>query len=257
MNMSLKTIITIAAAGLIFTGCQKPVEEPKPAQTSNEFHFNFENYFGDQKLELNTATYTTAQNEEITVSTFNYWITNIRFIKNDGTEYAEPESYRLIRADKHGSMHFHVADVPAGTYTGIKFIVGVDKARNTSGAQSGALDPTVNGDMYWSWNTGYIQAKLEGTSPQSTATNNFFEYHIGGLIEGKETPQDVAISLPNNITIGEQAGSVLIKTDLAKWFPTPMSIAMMPSMTHPKEMAYDIAKGYTDMFSVTTAENSN
>lgn len=259
MNMSLKTIAIIALAGLVFTGCQKKITDPgpDPIPTTNDFHINFENYFENNELELKTATYTTAQGEDITVSTFNYWISNMRFVKSDGTEYAEPESYRLMRADQHSTLHFHVKDVPAGTYTAIKFIVGVDKERNTSGAQEGALDPTINGDMFWSWNTGYIQAKLEGTSPQSTEDGNRFRYHIGGLVEGKETPQEVTLNLPNNVVVSQLAGSAVIKADVAKWFPTPKPIAEMATMMHPNEMAYMIAKGYTDMFSVTSAGNSN
>src|SRR5690606_605399 len=109
---------------------------------------------------------------------FNYWITNIRLTRSDGTEFREEESYRLIRGDKQATTHFHIPEVPAGTYTGIKFMIGVDVPRNTSGAQTGALDPAVNGDMFWSWSTGYIQAKLEGTSPQSSDTvNSSFQYH--------------------------------------------------------------------------------
>ncbi len=232
-----------------------PTPNPTPTPTTNEVHFNFENYFGNQELELNTATYTTAQGEQITISAFNYWITNIRFVKADGTEYAEPESYRVLREDKHASLHFHVEDVPVGTYTGLKFIIGVDVPRNTSGAQTGELDPTINGDMYWTWSTGYIQAKLEGTSPQSTAGDNSFEYHIAGIQPDYETPQEITLNFPNDMVVGSQAGSVKIKTDIAKWFPTPMKIADMPSVTFAGEMARKISEGYVDMFSITSVGN--
>lgn len=255
MNMSLKSIVLVAILGVAVAGCKKPVDEPTPVQETNEFHFMFENYFDDAELELDSKTYTTAQNEEITVSMFNYWITNIKLIKSDGTEYAEPESYRLMRADKGSSLHFHMEGIPAGTYTGVSFIIGVDKERNTSGAQEGALDPAVNGDMYWSWSTGYIQAKLEGTSPQSTGSDNKYEYHIGGVADGMETPQNVTLSFPSDVVVGDQAGTAKIKTDLAKWFPTPMSIEKMPSMTHPNEMAKKIAEGYVDMFSIMSVGN--
>lgn len=252
MNISLRSIVLIAILGIAISGCKKPVDEPTPER---EFHFMFENYFGDKELELNNTTYTTAQNEQITVTTFNYWITNIKLIKSDGTMYTEPESYRLMRADKGSSLHFHMADVPDATYRGVEFMIGVDVPRNTSGAQEGALDPAVNGDMYWDWNSGYIQAKLEGTSPQSTESNNMFRYHIGGVAAGIETPQKLTISFPNEVVVGEQNGSIKIKTDVAKWFPTPMPIAMMPTMMHSNEMAKKIAEGYADMFSVMSAGN--
>lgn len=251
--MSIKSIALIGVLGITLAGCKPDPVDPTP--TTNEFHFKFDNYFGDNELELNTGNYTTANSEEITVSAFNYWITNIVLVGADGNDYTEPESYRLMRGDQGSSRHFHMLDVPAGTYTGVKFTIGVDVARNTSGAQDGALDPATNGDMYWSWNTGYIQSKLEGTSPQSTETGNKYEYHIGGVKAGQETPQEVTLSFGNNVVVGEQAGSVIVKTDLAKWFPTPMPIAMMAIMTHPNEMAHNIAKGYVDMFSIMSATN--
>ena len=40
------------------------------------------------------------------------------------------------------------------------------------------MDPT-NG-MYWTWQSGYINLKLEGTSSACPARNHFFQYHLGG-----------------------------------------------------------------------------
>ncbi|MCB9063608.1 MAG: hypothetical protein H6551_00535 [Chitinophagales bacterium] len=265
--MSLKnlTITMLSVLTLTFSACTKKpdtVITTDPTIPTNptthdkaEMHFNFHQYFGNEEIVFNTGNYTTAQSEQITISTFNYWITNIKFVKEDGSEYVEPESYRLIRGDKHATHHFHVEDVPAGTYKGIKFMIGVDVPRNTSGAQTGALDPTINPDMFWSWSTGYIQAKLEGTSPQSTETGNAYQYHIGGVAAGTETPREVMLDFPNTITVGEQAGSMVIKADAAKWFPTPMPIASMAIMTHPGAGASKIADNYAKMFSVMSAGN--
>lgn len=249
--------LSIALALICSYGCKKK-PEPTPAPTTNEVHFNFENYFGNDELELNTVTYTTMNSEQIKLSMFNYWITNIVFIKADGTEYAEPESYRLLRGDKAATHHFHVADVPAGTYTGVKFIIGVDVPRNTSGAQNGALDPAVNGDMYWSWSTGYIQAKLEGTSPQSKAANNAVIYHIGGVEAGKETPRNVTLNFGTNMVVGAQAGSIKIKADAAKWFgpANPILIDQVATTTHGgSPTSLKIADNYQHMFSITSVGN--
>ena len=58
-------------------------------------------------------------------------------------------------------------------------MIGVDSARNTSGAQLGALDPANS--MFWSWNSGYIFVRMEGNSPQSTQPYNKLQFHIGGF----------------------------------------------------------------------------
>ncbi|MCB0697068.1 MAG: hypothetical protein KDC07_06870 [Chitinophagaceae bacterium] len=255
MKLSFKNIALIAGAALLLTSCQK--KESTVLKTSNEVHFMFNNYFGNEELALNSGNYTTSQNEQVTINTFNYWITNIRFIKSDGSEYAEEESYHLVRGNKSATHHFHVEDIPAATYTGIKFMIGVDVPRNTSGAQTGELDPAVNGDMFWTWNTGYIQAKLEGTSPQSNETDNAFTYHVGGVAAGMETPREVTLTFGADLVVGEQAGSIDVMADAAKWFGpgNPVKIAMTPTMTMPGAMAVKMADNYAKMFSIMSVGN--
>ncbi len=258
MKLSFKYAVLLAATTISFIACDKKSSTPATSDddghgTTTQMHFNFENFFGNDELVLNTGNYTTSQNEQITVSTFNYWITNIKFINSDGTEYAEPESYRVLKAKSHSTLHFHVADVPVGTYTGVKFMIGVDVPRNTSGAQTGALDPNVNGDMYWTWNTGYIQAKLEGTYKDANNADQGFRHHIGGVAAGEETPREVTLMFSNPVEVSSSvAGSFVIKTDLAKWFgpATPIKVANTSNMMHPGPMAAKIADNYKEMFSV-------
>jgi hypothetical protein len=40
------------------------------------------------------------------------------------------------------------------------------------------LDPTKG--MYWTWQSGYINLKLEGQSKICPSRNNLFNFHIGG-----------------------------------------------------------------------------
>ena len=42
----------------------------------------------------------------------------------------------------------------------------------------GDLDPTKG--MYWAWQSGYINFKMEGSCSQCLATKNNFEFHLGG-----------------------------------------------------------------------------
>lgn len=263
MKMTFKYALLLAATSISLVACEKKVSDPAPTtggsgttESVADMHFKFENYFGNEPLVLNTGNYTTSQNEEITVTTFNYWITNIKFMNSNGNEYAEPESYRALKAKKGSSLHFHVSDVPAGTYTGVKFMIGVDVPRNTSGAQTGELDPAVNGDMYWNWNTGYIQAKLEGIYKDANNDAQVYKHHIGGIKAGEETPREVSFTFATPITVSQStAGSFVFKTDLAKWFgpATPVIIANMPTMMHTGAMASKIADNYKEMFSLTAA----
>lgn len=58
----------------------------------------------------------------------------------------------------------------------IRFLFGIDSLTNTSGAMNGALDP-MHG-MYWSWQSGYINCKLEGTF--TAPERETFQLHLGG-----------------------------------------------------------------------------
>lgn len=77
-------------------------------------------------------------------------------------------------------------------YDKVTFSIGIDSITNVSGILDGVLDP-ING-MYWAWNSGYINFKLEGKSSLSTNVDKSFEYHLGGYLPPYTTIQSVEIS---------------------------------------------------------------
>ncbi|WP_051691655.1 MbnP family protein [Pedobacter borealis] len=169
---------------ILLSSCKKNTDEVA-ADTQSTFSIEFENQVNGSPLVLNTKTYKNAKGEDFKINVFKYYVSNIKLSKADGTTYLIPESYFLIDASKAESTNITLKDVPTGDYTKIEYTIGVDYARNFAGAQTGALDP-ING-MFWTWNSGYIFVKLEGTSPQSTATGNTLTFHIGGVIDPNNT----------------------------------------------------------------------
>jgi hypothetical protein len=249
MLQNIKGAILMLILPLAVLSCKKKEDPKLPA----EVHINFKNYVGTEMMKLNTVTYKTPQGEDFTVSRFNYYISNIKFIKADGTTYAEPESYHLLQQEKTSSLHFHVGNVPAGAYTGMSFLIGVDEARNTDGAQTGALDP-VNG-MFWTWQTGYIMAKLEGTSPQSKDSTKKYVLHIGGYKGENSGIRAVSINFPSPIVIeGTTNGDVVIKANALKWFePNAIKIAETSELMMPSSKSKTIADNYANMFTLESA----
>jgi len=169
---------------ILLSSCKKKTDEVA-ADTKSSFSIEFENQVNGSPLALNTTTYKNAKGEDFKINVFKYYVSNIKLSKADGTTYLLPESYFLIDASKAESTNVTLKDVPTGDYTKIEYTIGVDYARNFAGAQTGALDP-ING-MFWTWNSGYIFVKLEGTSPQSTATGNAIIFHIGGVTDPNNT----------------------------------------------------------------------
>ncbi|MBY0543434.1 MAG: hypothetical protein K2P75_08510 [Sphingobacteriaceae bacterium] len=184
MNIKNISIAILAILSLSFASCKKDNTEIVPDQKGN-FTLEFENKVNDLPLILNTQNYINANGDNYTISTFKYYISNIKLSRADGTSYSLPESYYLIDASKPSSTLINLRDIPAGDYTKISYLIGVDKERNLAGAQTGALDPALG--MFWTWNSGYIFVKLEGNSPQSTAVNKTLTFHIGGIVDPNNT----------------------------------------------------------------------
>ncbi len=138
--MVLCTLLTLA-----FTSCKK--EEVINSNEKGSFTIEFENKVNGVPLVLNTQNYQNSNGESFNISTFKYYVSNIRLTKADGSFYTIPESYFLIDAAKLSSLLNNIKDIPAGDYTKISFIIGVDKERNLAGAQTGALDPRNVLDM--------------------------------------------------------------------------------------------------------------
>ncbi len=68
-------------------------------------------------------------------------------------------------------------------------IFGIDSIQTIRTDFTGDLDP-VHG-MFWTWNSGYINVKIEGISQRSTQRNHIFQMHLGGYF----SPYQTAFSL--------------------------------------------------------------
>ncbi|OON67304.1 hypothetical protein B0919_19285 [Hymenobacter sp. CRA2] len=217
-----------AATALLFTACDDDNETPAKGKLNVEF----ENVAGSQPLNFG-STYTTAAGDPFTVSKFNYYISNIKLTKTDGTEWAERESYHLVKQADAGSRSFQLTDIPAGEYKKLTFTIGVDSARNVSGAQTGALDPL--NDMFWTWSTGYVFLKMEGNSPKSPTGN--LQFHIGGFRSPNNTIRTVSPGMPAGVTVqvtAKKTSAIHLQADVLKMFtgPNPIQFAQTSNTGH-------------------------
>ncbi len=249
--MKSKIILLILVTTSLFS-CIKKDDPVPPSASLSSAKLTFENFVGTKPLVLNTEWYTNANGDSFKVSTYKYYITNIKLTKADGSVYTETESYHLINEADASTKFFTMGNIPEGNYTSISFLIGVDSTRNTSGAQTGALDP-ING-MFWTWNSGYIMAKFEGTSPQSTASGKSIIYHVGGFSGATSVIRATTLSLPTALVV--KAGltpNIHIYGDVAEWFgfPNVIDFSQKPVlMTLGKDLV-NLADNYQDMFKVS------
>jgi hypothetical protein len=193
--------------------------------TVGRLSIDVENVVGPDPLVLETHTYTSPAGEAFTVSNFRYYLSNFKLQKADGSAYAVPESYFLVRELRPGDpwtdtgKHIVLDSIPAGQYTGLSFLIGVDEERNTAGAQTGALSPSNY--MFWGWQQGYIFLQMEGNSALSgDASTHLLSYHIGDFSRPNNL-REVAPSLPGGTTIRVAGGgspALRLRADVLRLF---------------------------------------
>ena len=224
-------------------------DDPKK-DSRKAFSIHFENYVGNELLKLNSAEYKNDLGQSYNISKFKYYVSNIRLKNSNGKEFISNE-YFLLNEDDVESKQILLENVIEGEYTSISFTLGVDSLHNCSGIQEGTLDP-LNG-MFWAWNTGYIFLKLEGRSPESKISGNFFEYHIGGFKDPVNSIREITLDFTGSkIKIGEGDNAFIkIKADIEEILKNPNTIdfSILPSVTDLKNATL-IADNYRDMFSI-------
>ncbi|HSK12700.1 MAG TPA: MbnP family protein, partial [Phnomibacter sp.] len=199
---------------------------------------------------------TNPHGEPFTVTNFAYYISHIELESTQGPSVKLPVEYYLVNEKVPASRTISIMP-PKGEYRSISWLLGVDSTRNVSGVQSGALDP-ANG-MFWSWNTGYIFAKLEGRSPVSTAPLQNVTYHIGGFRQGENALRTVTLTFPETLVVqarGHHSG-IEVWANVDAWFNAvqPLTIAAEPSCMTPGPLAQKIADNYAHMFQVRSVTN--
>ena len=217
----------------------------------------FVNTVKGKPIELNTATYTNPFGETYSISKFKYYVSHVSIASPNGS-FIEPESYHLINESKPEDLSFPV-ELNAGNYQSLSFLLGVDSLKNVSGAQTDALDPL--NDMFWTWNSGYIMAKMEGNSPQSKVVNNKVEFHIGGFSGAYNVLKTIKLDFPEASTLiirPEKTSEIVIEADFDAWWQNPnmLKIADHPICTTPGTLAKQFADNYANMFTIKKITNN-
>ena len=250
----LQLLLPVLIAAAVLSSCQKELRFDADPAADHSLNITFKPIADADDLVLGN-TYNNTWGEPYTVSMFKFYICQIKLYNTDsGTSYdVNKDEYFLVNFADNNSTVLHLNAVPR-TFNRIGFVIGVDSIRNVSGAQTGALDPAKG--MFWTWNSGYIMAKLEGNSPASGQPNNKFEYHIGGFSGPDNVVKQVTLSFPLGQAVTLQSGKssdMTITANANAWFfnPNDVEISLTPVCTTPGPLARQIAENYIKMFNVT------
>ena len=176
------------------------------AQRAEPYAINFEPVFGSAQLQLENSFYKIGKSDSARIDVLKFYISGIELLQNGKVVWKEANSFHLVDAAdiKTERLLLHL---PTGiVFNSIKLNIGIDSLTNVSGAIGGDLDPTKG--MYWTWQNGYINFKVEGVSNVCPTRKNQFQFHIGGYLSPNATLQTVVLKA------GQKATTVYV--DLAK-----------------------------------------
>lgn len=143
----------------------------------------------NQKLLLN--------NQHIQLDQVKFYISNLQFYKNDELVVSDPTIAHLVDLSVDSSTYLLFPQISPEAVDEIRFNMGIDSVTNTSGAMGGDLDPIYG--MYWSWQSGYINCKIEGFFLESRKEE--FQFHIGGYSGDFCALQQIALTSTNNAEV--------------------------------------------------------
>lgn len=201
------------------------------------FSIRFEPVFGKQAVVLDSVSYVSSSGDTLNISLFRFYVGEVGVFKKGRYQRLAKSCYLIDAADE-SSLRLSHPGLNA-SFDSLALTIGIDSLTSVSGALSGALDPAKG--MYWAWNTGYINAKLEGHSPRCKTLHQAFEFHIGGYRQPYLARRRVILKLPGH------SGEVVVKADVGKWLEG-ISLAELNSIVSPGKEACKMADRYQNMF---------
>lgn len=224
----------------------------------------FRNCAGNRPLQLSGELYSNSFGESFSVQQFKYYVSAIRVTgEGVGEEEVLLKEAHLVDEGDSTSLVLHLS-TDLVDMRAISFVVGVDSLANTGGVQGGDLDPMLG--MFWTWNTGYVYARLEGESDSAHSPAHRFTWDIGGYKDPSNALRTVTLALGggSGMTGGGVSGKrthegagdnkvIRITADILKWFDgkSPVHLASSPVCHQPGALAMRIADNYSTMFSIT------
>jgi len=177
--------------------------------------------------------------DSVMIETLRFYISNISFLKDGRRVWTEPNSFHLIDASDTGSLLLLLPSPKSLAFDQLQFTFGIDSMVNAKGVGSGDLDPMKG--MYWAWQSGYINFKLEGTSPACNTRKHAFQYHLGGFLNGNACAHD--ITLPAN-------AYTQVQVDIVP-FLSAVDLTQEPNIMTPGVRAMILSNAAVRMFSTT------
>lgn len=210
-----------------------------PAQKI-ETSVTFQPVIGNQKLVQNLKYYFKENNDSISVDVFRFYISQVEFMYKGAVVSRIDNGYYLVDMFDSVSCQITCPMNSSIKYDHVRFNLGIDSATNVSGVMGGALDP-ANG-MYWAWQSGYINMKLEGYSRNCKERNNRYQFHLGGYFFPFNALKKVELPV-------SEMGAIRVAVDIREFFVNH-NMAELSHVMSPCEKAVSLSGKAAGMFKI-------
>lgn len=210
------------------------------AQMNNMINIHFAPTFGVRQIDLSDSAFAVNENSKFVIEVLKFYVSDFRFL-NKGKEVGrEKNSYHLVDASIKSTLDFKISAPLQKEFDQLIFNLGIDSTTNVSGVLGGDLDPTKG--MYWTWQSGYINFKLEGTSNLCKTRNNEFQFHLGGYQYPYSSIQEVSLLTKND-------KSITIKLDIEKAM-NGIDLSKQDHIMSPKSEAVVLSNKFSKAFTI-------
>ncbi len=210
------------------------------AQKKQDFKLLFNAKFGTSDLKLNETYYKINKTDSIQIDVLKFYISGIEFLNNDKVVWKEKNSFHLVDFETITPQTI-LLNIPADLHvTNINFNLGIDSVTSTSGALAEDLDPTKG--MYWAWQSGYINFKMEGTSPSCNTRKHQFQFHFGGYKKPYYAMQTITLPVTNF-----NKNTLTINFNVVPFFET-INLSQTNSIMIPGKEAMELSKLIASLF---------
>lgn len=203
---------------------------------AQETTISFVPFFQEKEVMLNQDFYT--KDDTIRFENIKIYLSKIQLYNDDKLIFTVVKKHHLINLENPKTQQLVFPITKNIQFNSIHFSIGIDSITNVSGVFGEDLDPT-NG-MYWTWQSGYINFKIEGYSKKCPARKQFFQYHIGGYQEPFYPIQHVELPIKNH-------KKTVIEIQLEEIFKE-LDITKLYEIMSPSNSSVEFAKLFSTLF---------
>jgi hypothetical protein len=157
--------------------------------------------------QLNSEKCFATANDSFCIKVLKFYISGIQFFNDGMPVWSEVQSFHLIDMERPQSLTLKINIPDHLVADELLFNLGIDSITSVSGAFGDDLDPTKG--MYWTWQSGYINLKVEGTIKSKVDGIKSFVYHLGGYQQNENAIQTLKFKI-------DQVNSLKLYFDVQK-----------------------------------------